>query len=632
MIRALKAAFVFCFVITACCECTAQTLELRSPNGEVSVSFTIKDFEGATSCPVYSISYRGGTIIAESRLGLELENSALKEGLQIVKQIERHSDVSFKPVYGERSTVRDNYNEVEAQLKQKQAPHRLLTLTFRAYDEGAAFCYTIPKQDSVNSIVILREATEFRFLGDHTAWAVYRPQGVYEEVTLSQIKSGCERPLTIRPADDVYLALAEARLVDYARTKFGPLAAQANSLVTELGSRVVAELPLTTPWRVIMAAENPGRLLENNDIILNLNEPCAISETSWIKPGKVIRDVTLSTVGGKACVDFAAEHNLQYVEFDAGWYGPENSADPRFVSKDRSLDLQDVIRYADERGIGIILYVGRGALERQLDDMLPVYQKWGVKGIKYGFVNVGSQQWTSWLHEAVRRTAQYQLMVDVHDKYRPTGYSRTYPNLMTQEGIRGDEERQQNHLTLTTLFTRMLAGAADITICYYDRRVDRYATHAYQLAKAVCFYSPFQFLYWYDRPYISPADNILGDEPELEFFDHCPTVWDDTRVIHGSIGEYAVIARRSGENWFVGYMNSRRPRSLDVPLEFLDAAGKYVAHIYSDDPKVQTRTHVRIDRFRVDSDTVLRMAASAKGGQAVRIVPAAADDDYPEYR
>jgi alpha-glucosidase len=158
-----------------------------------------------------------------------------------------------------------------------------------------------------------------------------------------------------------------------------------------------------------------------------------------------------------------------------------------------------------------------------------------------------------------------------------------------------------------------------------DKRVDDQSTHAYQLAKAVCFYSPWQFLFWYDRP--SAFDN----EPELEFFENCPTVWDEMKVIEGRIGEYAIIARRSGENWFMGFMNSSEGRSFDVPLDFLDSDEKYVAHIYSDDPSVATRTHVRIDRFTVDSDTVLKMAASERGGQAVRIVPATAEDRHPPY-
>lgn len=636
MTRPISSVSVLCFTLAACWAGAVDAVEVVSPNGQVGISFDVTDFDGAKACPVYSVSYRGKTVVAESRLGLELEEGCLGNGVAMTILSQGHHDTQWEPVYGERSTIRDRYNEVEVQLRETAAPHRLLGLTLRAYDEGVAFCYTIPKQASLKNITIAKEATEFRFAADHTAWAVYSAQGKYEKVTLSQIKRGCERPLTIQVASDVYLAVAEARLVDYARMKLGPLPGHAFGLVSDLSGPVEAALPLRTPWRAIMIAESPGQLLENNDLLLNLNEPCAIGDTSWIKPGKVIREVTLTTTGGKACVDFAAEHNLQYIEYDAGWYGPEYSdeSDATTIDVDpkRSkgpLDLQEVIRYAAERGIGIIVYVNRRALERQLDEILSLYQRWGLKGVKYGFVNVGSQQWTDWLHEAIRKAAAHELMVDVHDEYRPTGYSRTYPNFMTQEGIAGDETSPVNSLTLTILFTRMLAGAADNTICYYNERVARNASHAYQLAKAVCLYSPWQFLYWYDRPQAAPkktggaggSETGIGGEPEIEFFDYCPTVWDDTKVIHGSIGEYAVIARRSGEAWFIGYMNSGKPRTLDVSLDFLGAGKKYVAHIYSDDPAVETRTQVRIDRFTVDRDTNLKMTASKQGGQAVRIVP-----------
>ena len=284
-----------------------------------------------------------------------------------------------------------------------------------------------------------------------------------------------------------------------------------------------------------------------------------------------------------------------------------------------------MIRYARERGIGVILYVNHVQLEQRLDELLPLYHEWGVAGLKFGFVNVGSQRWTAWLHDAIRQAACYQLMVDVHDEYRPTGWSRTYPNFMTQEGIRGDEERQPNRLNLVTVFTRMLAGAGDHTICYYDERVDRQSTHAYQLAKAVCLYSPWQFLYWYDRPYLSRAvsgptpteRNLLGEEPELEFFDHCPTVWDDTRVLHGRIGEYAVIARRHGADWFLGAMNDDHPRTLDTPLSFLEPGKKYLAHVYTDDDAVGTRTKVAVHTRSVDAGTRLALVLKSNGGQAV---------------
>ncbi|MFH1718907.1 MAG: glycoside hydrolase family 97 N-terminal domain-containing protein [Planctomycetota bacterium] len=623
---------------------------IESPDGNIVVTFDLKDIGDRTGCLTYTVGYKGQLVVADSRLGLVLEgDDSLEAGFDIVNISRSSHDETYSPVYAERETIRDNYNQLVVELKESQPPHRLLHLTFRAYDEGAAFCYTIPQQDTLIRLRLSAEKTQFRFTADHTAYATYSAQGEYSKVPLSEIKDNCERPLTIQISDGPFVAVAEARLVDYARMRLSPDKDRPHTLVSSLDSEVESAVPLTTPWRVVMVAGTPGELLERNYLILNLNEPCAISDTSWIKPGKVIREVTLTTAGGKACVDFAAEHNLQYVEFDAGWYGHEYSdeSDAATVSVDpkRSkgpLDLYHVIDYAKKRGIGIILYVNRKALERQIDEVLPLYEKWGVKGVKYGFVQVGSQRWTAWLHEAVRKAAEHHLMVDIHDEYRPTGYSRTYPNLMTQEGIRGDETKPSNNLTLTILFTRMLAGAADNTICYYDRRVDENASHAYQLAKSVCFYSPWQFIYWYDRPGGSPrkaggaggGNNVIGDEPELEFFDHVPTVWDDTRVLHGQIGQYAVLARRSGESWFIGCMNADDTHTFEIPLGFLDNGRQYVAHIYTDDSAIPTRTHVKISRYIVDSSSILKAELPARGGQAIRIVPATPKDakTYPKYQ
>ncbi len=629
---------------------------LKSPDGNVIVEFDLKDTGNQRSCPTYTVKYNDQLVIADSYLGLLIKDAApLQAGFEIVEVSRTSHDSTYSPVYGERKTIRDHYNQLVAELKEIRPPHRRLFLTFRAYNEGAAFCYTLPPQDAMKNFVISAEKTQFRFTpqdalrrSDHSAYAVYSAQGKYSKVPLSQIKNNCERPLTIQIDEGLFASVAEARLVDYARMRLSPEQGLPLTLVSSLHGEVSASTPMTTPWRVITLGRTPGELLEHNYLLLNLNEPCAIVDTSWIKPGKIIREVTLTTTGGKACVDFAVEHNLQYVEFDAGWYGHEYSedSDATTISVDpkRSkgpLDLHYIIEYAKQRGIGIILYVNRRALERQLDEILPLYEKWGIKGVKYGFVQVGSQRWTAWLHEAVRKAARHHLMVDIHDEYRPTGYSRTYPNLITQEGIAGDETKPSNSLTLTILFTRMLAGAGDNTICYYDGRVDENASHAYQLAKSVCFYSPWQFLYWYDRPGSSPRKaggagggrNVIGDEPELEFFDHVPTVWDDTKVIHGQIGEYAVIARRSGESWFIGCMNGDDRHTFNIPLDFLDNDSKYIAHIYSDDPAVSTRTHVKISRFIVDSSSVLKAELQPRGGQAIRIHPVTTSDTktYSNY-
>lgn len=601
-----------------------HAIEVKSPNGEHAARFMVQSTDECEYGLFFEIDSKSKTIIAPSQISFRFADQELFEDHLSISatKIETH-DSTWKPVYGERSQIRDHYNELTITAAEREEPQRKIIIHVRAYNEGIAFCYEFSEQDALQSFSIENEMTEFRFLKDGPAWATYSAQGLYEKVPISKIKKGCERPLTVQVSDDCYVALAEARLVDYARTKFDPIGGGASGVVTALSSDVKATAPYRSPWRVVMIAGSPGELLENNDLILNLNGPCAIQDPSWIKPGKVIRETSLTTSGGTACVDFAVRNGLQYIEYDAGWYGHEyddaSDATTITVDPDRSkgpLDLQKVIEYAHQKGIGVIVYVNRRALEKQLDEILPLYRKWGIDGIKYGFVNVGSQNWTTWLHEAVRKAADYQMMVDIHDEYRPTGYSRTYPNLMTQEGIRGDETKPVNDQTQTILFSRMLAGAGDNTICYYDPRVTDNASHAYQLAKTVCFYSPWQFLYWYDRP----AEIEKENDREIEFFAQVPTVWDETHVLDAVIGEYAVMARCSGEEWFVGCMNAETPRDYEAPLSFLEEGVNYTATMYSTDKKLETRTKVAITQETVRSTSTLNLHLPKNDGIAIRFV------------
>jgi alpha-glucosidase len=611
---------------------SVSALELKSPDGQVTLEFEIKDLAFAPACPVYQVLFQGRTVIAESRLGLELEGGVLlDQGLALVKQAATQQDTTWKPVCAERDTIRDHYRQLTVDLQENRAPHRTVQLVFRAYDEGVAFCYRLPDQAEVKDFVITREMTQFRFAADHTAWAVYAAQGNYlnGEMPLSKIRTGAERPLTVRIADDLYASVTEARLVDYARMKLRPATNQPFTLEAFLDAergnygRVTAITPFATPWRVIMVANSPGKLLEQNYLVLNLNDPCALQDTSWIKPGKVIREVTLTTVGGKACVDFAVQQGLQFIEFDAGWYGHEYDAqsdardvhlDPKRNPNPNSLDLHEVIRYASTKGIGVILYVNHLALEKQLDEILPLYHKWGIRGVKYGFVNVGSQPWTRWLHAAIRKAAENQLMVDIHDEFRSTGYQRTYPNLMTVEGILGNEGFPPARHNATLPFTRFLTGPGDYTYCWYNSRLKM--THAHQLALSTIFYSPWQFLYWYDRP------SAYQGEPALEYWKNLPTTWDETRVLQGDIGRCVVVARRKGTAWFVGGIRPEGNLPLEFKLSFLEPGRRYSATIYSDqEPENPDAKDVKIDIATFDSNTVIKANLPPNGGCALRLVP-----------
>jgi len=607
------------FFILPCC--SNSTITTSSTDNNLVAHFNI-----TKQNIIYEIFYKGDKVIGPSNLGFHLSNGKYSGGNVVIKNVERNSKNSeWRPVYGERNKYTDSYNETIITLADEESLKDELKLTFRAYKEGIAFRYTFINTDSC---VNVRENTQFSFTQPAMAWVSQMAQDEIEKMPVGQISYTCERPVLIEYNPSIYLALGEAALVDFAPMKLEKCKSETNTLVASLTGNVKIEEGGDSPWRYIMVADSPAQLLENNYFLLNLNDSCKLDDISWIKPGKVIRETTLTTNGGLACVDFAEKYNLQFVEYDAGWYGFEydENADATTVSVDpkRSkgpLNLQKVIDYGKSKGIGVILYVNKLALEKQLDEILPLYRSWGVAGIKFGFVRTGSPKWTSWLHEAVRKAAGYGLMVDIHDEYRPTGYSRTYPNLMTQEGIRGDEAKVPNEMVLNTLFTRMLAGAGDHTNCYFSKRVENnMGSHASQLAKTICIYSPWQFLFWYDRPEGSANPNIV-ETPELEFFSELPTVWDDTKVLEGYPGEYAIVARRKGAKWFIGALNGISPKEVNINLDFLDPGKEYSAKIYSDDKGPNTRTNVKIEKNTVTYKSKITKTVLERNGLAIIISP-----------
>jgi len=606
----MKLAHVLILLTLASTVLLGETAKVSSPDANIEV--TVEADKLGLS---YRVDYRSKPLVLQSGLGLDL----CRGGFQIRKKSTRRSRGIWHPVYGERAEIPDNYNELSLDLEAGENSQHRLRLLFRAYDEGVAFRYTIVDG---GSFTINAEKSEFHFPAGAMAYEEYGTEGPYRRVPVSEIKEECERPLTVDLGNGIYASVTEAAMVEHSRMLLAPAVGKSGVLVSDLSGPVKATAPYSTPWRVLIIGDRPGDLLERNYLVLNLNPPNKIGDTSWIKPGKVIREVTLSTKGGKECVDFAVEHGLQYVHYDAGWYGHEydDSQDARTITPDPKrtsqikgwdgLDLQEVIRYAAERGIGILVYVNRRHLEKQLDEILPLYRKWGIKGLKFGFVRVGEQEPTQWMHEAVRKAAEHQFVVDIHDAYRPTGFSRTYPNLLTQEGIRGNEHMPTAEHSVTLPFTRFLAGAGDHTICYYSPKIK--TTRARRLAQSVVVYSPLQFLFWYDRP------SAYSGEPEIEFFKRVPTVWDETRVIDGRIGEHIIVARRSGKEWFVGLLTNSQGRELTFPLDFLEEGHRYRVHIYKDGA---TPTEVLMEPGIVTHQTAFEAKLAPSGGQALRLEP-----------
>lgn len=622
--------------------------ELFSPDGNYCLTFYQRQLGEGKTGMFYTLKYQNETVIHESELGVEIDNrlfeSALGiandtcawgDNLRFISAATKSNRSEWKPLYGEYDTISDNYNALTVALRKgddskaasgdsyDKRRYYYMNVEMRAYNEGVAIRYHFPEATNGLFLHITGERTSYTMPAATEAWHEGWAQGPFTLTTLDKWRGESERPQLLRQPNGLYVAIGEARLVNYVRGKLDvrPITAankrnDTRTLGVSLYDCADITTPYDTPWRVIMAAKHATDLINNKQIFLNLNDESKLAETSFIRPGKAFRVCQLKREAILKGIDFAAERGLQFIELDAGWYGPEASVESRAtrVAQTRDFDIADICQRAKAKGIGVWLYVNQRALYTQLDSIFPLYKQWGVAGIKFGFVHVGNQHWTTWLHNAVARCADYGLMVDIHDEYRPTGVSRTYPNLMTQEGVGGNEEMPDAVHNTILPFTRYLCGPADYTPCYFNKRVKN--TKAHQLAMAVVYYSPVQFLYWYD----SPSD--YKGEQELKFWKDVPTVWDDSRALAGAPGEYIVQARRSGSDWYVGIMNNTEPRTVEVnTADFLPQKGKFDVEIYTDDPSLNTRTNVRSTIIKnVKAGKKFTFKLEKSGGVAMRFV------------
>ena len=608
---------------------------LQSPNGKYQFAFSQK--EGKL---MYSLDYANKPVVEEGELGVNIDNhlvesamgipvdnsSVWTKGMEVTSVERRSEDNTWKPVYGEYAQMRDHYNEMTIHLL-KGGKHEgsgtaydkrqqyLLDIIVRAYDEGVAIRYHFPEATNGLFMHITEDLTSFRFAPGaeayHYAWAQAHANKVKLLKSEAAWKDEAERPLTFQLANGLYAAIGEAALTDFVRGKLKLKADNELQMAMFDSADIITAYDM--PWRFIMVGEKAIDLINNKQMVLNLNAPCQIQDTSWIKPGKAFRVCRLDMKTCMEGVDFCVDRGLQYIELDAGWYGPEMkmSSSALKVLETRDIDMPKLCQYAKSKGIGVWVYVNQRALYQELDQLLPLYEKWGISGIKFGFVQIGSQEWTTWLHNAVKKCADHHIMVDIHDEYRPTGWSRTYPNLMTQEGIGGNEEMPDAEHNTILPFTRFLCGPADYTPCYFNGRVKN--TKAHQLAMPVVYYSPITFLYWYDLP------NVYKGEKELDFWKYCPTVWDESKALQGEIGEYIVQARRSGNDWFVGAMTGLLARDITLnTADFLQKGKKYRVEIYNDDPKLNTRTKVSTVVQTIKAGKILKLHLQSSGGAALR--------------
>jgi alpha-glucosidase len=633
-------------------------LQIKSPNGNINLNLFIKDSSKTLN---YNVFYKDKKIITDSLLGLEINEIPIDHDFEIIKVIRESKDEIYALVNGKAKEVRNNYNQVIVSVKSQNI---IIDLTFRIYDDGVALRYTIPKQNSLAGIEIFSESTQFHFPANYRAWALRLDirktphgflkyssgyEGYYSQTTLKDIDqdSLIGMPLLIE-TEVGWVGITEANLRNYAGmflsgtkefptllvSKLAPLSAGENL-------KVKTSTPCPSPWRVIMIGSEIGDLIESN-LVLNLNEPRAIKDPSWIKPGKaawpwwsgrVVKGEKfkggMNTATMKHYTDFAARHNIEYLLIDAGWYCPESEAWEKPLQQDitrvtaKNLDLKEVIRYAEQHGVKVILWVHGASLKKQMAKALPLYQERGVAGIKVDSYGREDQEWVNFCWEVAKKAADHKLVVDFHGAYKPTGMRRTYPNVLTREGVLGLEwSKWSNKCTLehevTIPFTRMVAGPMDFTPGAFAPEHFKFpwkvkGTRTRQLAMYVVYESPLQMLVDYPAAY--------EEERGFEFLKEVPTTWDKTLVIGGEVGEYVVIARMHGGEWWIGAMTDENQRELSFSLDFLEE-GAWEAYIWEDGSKAaKDPISIQFRKEPVTPQSQIRAQLAPGGGLAIRIIP-----------
>ncbi len=641
----------------------AEDLTVASPDGRVVISFSLKSLPQPYLPGVgayYRVSYGGVPVLNDSPLGLDFEGApALDHDFELTGT-DRHShDGKWTNPFGVIQEVPDHYNQLRVSLREKPEPGRQLDVIFRAYNEGVAFRYFLPQQNALEKFTLMAENTGFYFDRDATAFALNKGrfntdnEGEYAKTDLNEIKpaSIINLPLLVQIPGGPWVALLEADLTDFPGMYVGGVPGFDHALVSRLSPGpermdevAVGSAPRVLPWRVLLINDRPGGLIESDYLILNLNPPLALSDTSWITPGKVAWNwwsgsydtnidfkPGMNTATMEHYIDFAAEHHLQYMLIDAGWYPQFDDTHPgNILAFVPEVNVPDIISYAKGKGVKVLLWVHWAAMNKHMDEALDLYSKWGAAGVKVDFMNRDDQEMVNFYNRLVQKAAEHHMVVDFHGAFKPTGLRRTYPNLLTREGVMGMEyskwsERVTPLHDVTLPFTRMLAGPMDYTPgCFNNATREQFkprdvdpmcqGTRAHQLAMYVVFESELAML--------SDYPEIYDHSPGMEFLDKVPTVWDETKVLNGEPAQYVTIARRHGDDWFLGAMTNWDARDLEIPLSFL-GAGEFNAQIFADGADAdQMATSLGITNRSVKPAETLKIHLAPGGGAALIFTPA----------
>ncbi|WDO12562.1 glycoside hydrolase family 97 protein [Flavobacterium sp. WW92] len=677
----------------------AQTIQ--SPSKEISVAFKLT----AEGKPSYSVTYKNKQVVNESLLGIALKDiEALDTGFTITNTQNKSVNESWEPVLGEQSTIQNKYNQTTFSLVQKDTGRRL-DIVFKVYDEGVAFRYEFPKQEKLNYFIISDEKTEFNLTGNHKVFWIpgdYDSQEyVYNETKLSEIDNDklnlnngiavksiggryvVQSPLMMKSADNLYLNIFEAAVVNYPVMHLDVNVAnykmKSHLVPNAIGDKAYLQTPAVSPWRTIMVSDD-ARDIVSSKMILNLNEPSKIDDTSWIKPMKYVgvwwemhvgistwdlsgtQDASQKSVGKKPhgattentkrYIDFAAKHGFDGVLVEGwnigweDWFGNWKEEVFDFTTPYPDFNIQEISDYAKSKKVKMIMHHETSGsvanYERRLDRAYNVMKKYGYPAVKTGYVGKiiprgefhDGQAMVNHFNYVPQRAAEYKVMVNSHESSRPTGVSRTWPNYIAAEAARGNEFNGWSvgnppvHETILP-FTRLLGGPMDYTPGVFEIKMSHYdpnkkeqvhTTLAKQLALYITMYSPLQMASDLPQNYEKYSD-------AFQFIKDVALDWDESKYLEAEPGDYLTIARKAKgtENWFVGAITDENPRNTTISLDFLTPGKKYKATIYQDGKTAhweKNPINYEIKTIEVTSKSKLKLNLAAGGGTAISIFPA----------
>jgi alpha-glucosidase len=622
---------------------------VTSPDGKIVVNI---DLVGELT---YSLAVDGREIFAPSRLGMMLyDGTMLGASVELLDLSTASVDSTWENPFGKRRTVRNHYNELTLTFLDRTSKKFIFQVVFRVFDDGVAFRYVVPEQSDLKELVLYRDLTEFKFKfpGDHICYAgehdkKFRSSQEWEfkRQRLSDIRPESVKGLPVlvqTPA--AWIAIAEADLLDWsgmwiggAEKSTGAIESSAApvTLVAKLAPRVdgqgvvKAATPCRSSWRVLAIARQPGQLIES-EIIRNLATPSKLADTSWIKPGKMAwdhwwtGDTIMDTATIKSYIQLAADMGWQYQLIDWQWYGTPDKPEADITHVVPALNMDEVRKFAKEHNVRLWLWLHSNDVDRNdaWKKAFPLYEEWDIAGVKIDFMDRDDQDMVNWYEKIVAAAAEHHLMVNFHGAFKTSGFDRTYPNQVTREGIMGNEynkwsKRVTPEHKLTLPFTRFLEGPADFTPGgFLNRQPSQFKTNVkptqvqgtrvLELALFVC----------YDSPVCCVCDSPehIRDQKGADFLKIVPTVWDETLALDGAVGEHLIMARRSGDDWYLGAMSAGDGRELPVKLDFL-GEGQWKLKLWQDAADSdQNAENLAVDEKVVSAGDSLKLKLAPNGG------------------